>query len=99
MENFSFEIVEECSEKFLDEREKYWISYYNSFENGYNATIGGNGQPKYDYSSIYSLWEQGFTAKKICEQLGANEYTVKTALNIYGVSSEQIVIRGRGKRV
>lgn len=99
LENFSFEIVEECGENFLNEREKYWVSYYNSFEEGYNATIGGNGQPKYDYSSIYSLWERGFSEKKICEQLGASEYTVKTALNIYGVSSEQIIVRGQGKRV
>ena len=40
--NFSFEIIEECSPSMLDEREKYWIKYYDSFNNGYNATHGGN---------------------------------------------------------
>lgn len=40
--NFSFEIVEECPIILLDEREKYWIKYYDSFNNGYNATTGGN---------------------------------------------------------
>ena len=42
-ENFSFEILEECNIEELDEREKYWIKYYDSFHNGYNQTIGGEG--------------------------------------------------------
>lgn len=25
----------------LDEREKYWIEYYNSYFDGYNSTLGG----------------------------------------------------------
>lgn len=44
LENFSFEIIEECDKRFLDEREIYWIAYYssNNFENGYNLTKGGD---------------------------------------------------------
>ena len=42
IENFSFEIVEECELSQLDAKEKYWIKYFDSFNNGYNATIGGN---------------------------------------------------------
>lgn len=45
-ENFSFEIVEECEEEKLSEREIYWISYYNSYEKGYNATRGGDRAPE-----------------------------------------------------
>lgn len=41
--NFSFEIIEECELEVLDEREKYWIKYYNSFYEGYNKTKGGAG--------------------------------------------------------
>lgn len=41
IENFSFEIIEICQIKDLDEREKYWISYYNSYKEGYNQTPGG----------------------------------------------------------
>ena len=29
IENFSFEILEECSNLELNEKEKYWINYYN----------------------------------------------------------------------
>ena len=38
---FTFEVVEECSSDLLDEREIYWIKYYNSYYNGYNCTLGG----------------------------------------------------------
>lgn len=38
---FDFSILEECSVDQLDEREKYWIKYYNSQQEGYNLTGGG----------------------------------------------------------
>lgn len=40
-DNFTFEIIEECNQEKLDEREIYWINYYNSKGNGYNLTSGG----------------------------------------------------------
>lgn len=41
LENFSFEIIEECLVKELNEKERFWISFYNSFFEGYNQGIGG----------------------------------------------------------
>lgn len=46
VENHIFEIIEECSIKHLDEREKYWIKYLNSIENGLNIQNGGNTSPR-----------------------------------------------------
>ena len=46
VENFSFEIIEELEDYSIsNEREKYWIKYYNCYgkNKGYNATIGGDG--------------------------------------------------------
>ena len=46
IENFSKEIIEECnSKKELNEREKYWISYYNAVNSNdfYNIASGGDG--------------------------------------------------------
>lgn len=42
---FSFNILEECDDIFLDEREKYWIAFYNSTDDskGYNLMYGGEG--------------------------------------------------------
>lgn len=42
LNNFSFEILEECDVSFLNEREKYWIQKYDSYRNGYNQDEGGN---------------------------------------------------------
>lgn len=41
VENFTYEIIEECDKENLDEREIYWIAYYNSKKEGYNLTSGG----------------------------------------------------------
>lgn len=40
--NFSFEIIEECEAKQLQEKEKYWITFYDTYNHGYNATPGGD---------------------------------------------------------
>jgi group I intron endonuclease len=46
IENFNKEILEECeSKETLNEREKYWINFYNSTDKnvGYNIALGGDG--------------------------------------------------------
>lgn len=43
-ENFIYEILEECSIEILNQREEYWIKFYNAVENGYNCSNGGNQQ-------------------------------------------------------
>lgn len=41
-ESFQFEILEECSLDELDEKERYWINYYNTYKGfGYNCSEGG----------------------------------------------------------
>lgn len=42
-DNFEFSVVEECNESDLNDREIYWINYYDVYHNGYNQTIGGEG--------------------------------------------------------
>lgn len=49
IDNFNFEIIERCPINKLNEREKYWIEYYDSFNNGYNQTKGG------DYNREYNI--------------------------------------------
>lgn len=43
IENFSFEVLEECNEEDLDALEIKYIEQYRSFPDGYNMTGGGNG--------------------------------------------------------
>ena len=42
IENFKYEVLETVDKEHLNDREIYWIEYYNSVENGYNLTYGGN---------------------------------------------------------
>lgn len=42
IDNFEFSIIEECSEEQLDEREQYWITFYDSYHSGYNENTGGH---------------------------------------------------------
>lgn len=39
---FIWGILEECDISLMDDREKYWIKYFDTLNNGYNSTIGGN---------------------------------------------------------
>ena len=38
--NFTFEVLEECSEEKANEREYYWIEYYHAYTEGYNTNRG-----------------------------------------------------------
>jgi hypothetical protein len=40
IENFTFELLEEVPKDKLTEREKYWITFYNSKEYGLNERVG-----------------------------------------------------------
>ena len=39
-ENFTFEILEECVDAELNDKEKFWIKYYKATEFGYNMKVG-----------------------------------------------------------
>ena len=41
VENFTFEVLEECERASLNDREKYYISFYRAQEHGYNMSRGG----------------------------------------------------------
>lgn len=45
-ENFTYTIIETCEEKLLNERERYWVSYYKSNQKdfGYNLSDGGDSR-------------------------------------------------------
>ena len=45
VDNFIWEVIEKCKKSELDERESYWIEYYDSYNKGYNCTKGGDGGP------------------------------------------------------
>ena len=65
VENFIFEVLEECAIDELDEKEKYYINLYNTYRgNGYNCNEGGgcsnyenNGRTKLTNEDVYDIRE------------------------------------------
>jgi len=69
-ENFSFEVLEECSPDKLDELEDYYIIKYNTINSGYNNLRGGktcsgasNANAKLTEQEVYDIRE-AFKDKK-----------------------------------
>lgn len=66
----NFEIIEEClcgeNKVYLNEREQYWINYYDSFKNGLNCNEGGHGNIGHKHSEE-SKQKMSNSAKKYSE--------------------------------
>lgn len=57
-DNFSVEIIADSIPEFLvNAYESYWIKHYNSYVNGYNSTLGGDG-------SSGTVWSQEVIKKR-----------------------------------
>ena len=72
IDNFTFEVIEECSQEQLNDREKYWITYFDTFYNGYNQTLGGDSmiqRPKEKILGIiYDLEHTNMYHREIAEK-------------------------------
>lgn len=68
-ENFFYEILEECDKQILNQREEYYIDFYNSYINGYNLTKGGSQSRKaplvLDDINIVKLYKGGKSLRAI----------------------------------
>lgn len=69
-DNFIVEALEECDVQNLNTREIYYIAKYDTFNNGYNLTIGGDGNKRLvltdsQYDEIKELYLSGFSSNKI----------------------------------
>ena len=79
IDNFSFEIIEKCSQKELNEKEIYWISFFDSYRKGYNETTGGESfQTKPDYVDIVvdMLMNSNKTYKEISVETGTSVQSI-----------------------
>lgn len=82
-DNFDFTIIEECSdEKTMFDRESYYIGLYDTKNNGYNLTDGGEGCLGYEHSDETKIL--------ISELLSQNHPSRgKTYDDVYGFDSEK----------
>ena len=99
IENFVFEVLEECNQDQLNEKEQYWIEYYSTYvqqinSNGYNMTVGGQTAPMlYNTEDILKLWDEGKTVSEIAEYLQCHVATVAARLDANNISKKERLYR------
>lgn len=92
--NFYVETLEECLKSELNEREIYYIKFYNSTNPkfGYNMSKGGNKvatRKLYDDSVILNLWNSGMCADKIAKHLHTHIDFITPVLKKYNIKYGQ----------
>lgn len=87
IENFICEEIEEVPNDKLDEREKYWIEYYDSYFNGYNSTLGGRATQLYNWDTddIIEKYMILKSARAVAKEIGCDHSTIDRILNENGV--------------
>lgn len=101
IENFSIKEIEECSLENLSEREIYWINNLNTYKNGYNATIGGDGKILYDYNKILKIYNIVGSQRETARIIGCDRDTVKRALNENNIvprTRQQVLVSNYGQK-
>ena len=82
--NFTVEVIEEIDSTNLNDRERYWIRYYDSYNNGYNSTEGGQDGIKLfknlDTESIVREYKSGKSLREIGRLFNVDKQTIKDLL-------------------
>ena len=98
IDNFSFEMIEECATNELDDKEIKWIKEYNAYcnwpqSNGYNMTIGGQGNRKITPEQVLNAWNEGLSKQEIVERFALSPNTIRLYLHTCDISEDEIFKR------
>lgn len=105
-ENFYFEILEEeIPLKYINEKEIYYISTYDSYKNGYNSTPGGDGRvfnKISDEKEIIQKVKEGMKVEEIAKIYNVHKETIfrtlrRLNINIYNKLTEKELIESLEK--
>ena len=89
IDNFSIEEVEQCDSSIIDEREIYWIDYFNSYRKGYNCTAGGEGGIKTHEECIDIIIERYLNGERldiVCKEYHCDYVCVRRNMEDRGIS-------------
>lgn len=81
-DKFTIHLIEECPIELLNDREKYWISFYNSYKEGYNLTLGGQDS---NYFSLHRL-EDTVDIEKFKQYIKEFKPLVGEVVSHFGIS-------------
>ena len=94
-ENFYYEILEQnIDEDLIDDLEIYYIELYNSYENGYNSTRGGDSKTIskiQDVEKIKEMFYEGKTYTEMSEYFKVNKATIQRTLYSLGLKRNNII--------
>ena len=97
VENFYYEVLESQIENY-DEREKYWIDFYNSMiPNGYNIAPGGQGTGA-GLDHPCSIFKTPDELMKCIEEIASSNKTFDNIAKKYGCNPEVISAINIGSR-
>ncbi len=91
-ENFTIDLIEECNVEEIDDREIYWISFYDTYKtkNGYNCTPGGeggNGKRKLSKEqelNVIKLKFDGYSSEELSKEYNVNKTTISNIIKRHG---------------
>lgn len=81
IEHFKMNLLEQCNADELNDKERYYISKYDSYNNGYNSTLGGFGTHKYelDEDSVIEMYKT-LGIESISKKYGCNKSVIRSIL-------------------
>ena len=89
-DSFVFEEIDKADTKEeLNEKEIYWISFYDTFKNGYNSTVGGDGNSVWNEDSI----EQAI--RKLMDDLQINHFPTQRQMLKYNLPLSVVIGKKR----
>ena len=71
IEHFRIELIEETDNP--EEKEIYWIGYFDGYTKGYNATKGGDGKRLYDHELIVARLKEHPYPCDIAKEFGCSK--------------------------
>lgn len=83
VEHFHIRLIEETD--FPEEREMYWISQRDTYRNGYNATLGGDGKRYLDYDLIIQTYRDVMNISETAKICGVSRDSVQQILNVNNI--------------
>lgn len=93
IEHFHISLIEETNNP--EEQEKYWIEYYGSFKNGYNATVGGDGKSYLDYDLIITTYKNCGNQEETAKLCNCSRDSVRRIIKMYNIPIQ--TLRGGGQ--
>lgn len=80
-EHFHISLLEECDLTLLSQKEQEWITKLDTYNNGYNATLGGEGKQLYNYEQFIEDYKNGLLIKDIAKKYNCDPETISKVLH------------------